>query len=186
MVGTFLGLEGVDRRGRSLAPALRPFLQPCLGVTDIGAGIGEHRFPQSLDKSARRVHAAIKIDRGDHRFQRAAHDGTARAPARRFGTGKNQMFPQADIFADPGAGFPAHQAVHPPGQRAFVLGGIAPVERFGHHQRQHPVAQELQPFVGMRGIGAGMGQRALEQVFVLKPVSELFGKRLAQDVISRA
>ena len=37
------------------------------------------------------------------------------------------------------------------------------MQLFGDHQAQHPVAQKFQPLVGARGVGAGMGQRALQK-----------------------
>ena len=79
--------------------------------------------------------------------------------------------------ADPGAGLPAHQRMQLQRQRAFVSSGIAAMQLLGHDQAKHAVAQKFQPLVGAGGIGAGMGQRALEKRFVLKPWPSCFGKR---------
>ncbi len=101
-----------------------------------------------FDKAARRFHSAIQIKRGDHRLAGAAHDGPAGAAAGRFRAGQHQMIPQPNLLADPCARFPAHQGMHPARQRAFIFIGIAQIQGLGHHQRQHPVAQEFQPLIG--------------------------------------
>ena len=74
--------------GRGQAAALRPFLQPGLGVAHFRAlaRIVEHLGPIALDEVSRRRHAAIEIKRGDHRFADIAEDrrpGAGRCRSRR-------------------------------------------------------------------------------------------------------
>ena len=67
-----------------------------------------------------------------------------------------------------------------PRKRAFVIAGVKIVKGRGHDQRQHAVAEEFQPLVGARGIGAGMGERTIEKFAVLEGVAEFFFEGFGQ------
>ena len=61
-----------------------------------------------------------------------------------------QMIAQADRLGDLGQGLRAHQGGMAPRQLALALVREAAQQQVGHGQRQHAVAQELQPFVAVR------------------------------------
>jgi hypothetical protein len=91
MIWPLLFLQDIGRR--TFSSRLTPFLQPGLGIAAVGGGIGELIGPPALDERARRVHAAVEINRRDHRLQRTAQDRTLAAPAGCFRAGQHQMVP---------------------------------------------------------------------------------------------
>ena len=105
-----------------------------------------------------------------------------------FGNAR-QMRPQADLFAHPRAGFPAHQRMQAAGEHAFGFLRVKRMQPFGDDQPQHPVAQKFQALVGVMAVGAGVGQGAAQKDRIGKTVIQSFfqsgqGFQRGQSVIS--
>ena len=57
-------------------------------------------------------------------------------------------------------------------QRTFGVAGIERMQLFGGDQSQNAVTKKFQPLVRCRGVGAGMGERAPEQLAIPEDVAE--------------
>jgi hypothetical protein len=97
--------------------------------------------------------AAVEIDRGDHRLHGVAQKRLFPAAAgQHLGAAELQHVAERDLARDLGAGFLAHQRVEAGGKLAFGRPLVGVQERLGHHQAQHPVAEEFEALVvGARG-----------------------------------
>ena len=93
-----------DRPARARLP-LRPCAHSCkavLAIAHVAAEPGKGVLPIALDELARRLHAAIEIERGDHRFDGAAQNGAFEPPAAaRFAGRQDQMRRDARGLAPP-------------------------------------------------------------------------------------
>ena len=140
-----------------------------------------------LYKSARSLHAAVKIQRGNDGLHRIGQDGGALAPAGvLLAPAQAHIAAQAELGGHGVQALLADEARAQAGHPPFRHVGEAPVERIRHHHAQHGVAQKLQPLGALAAGGAalvGKGavrQRGLEKRPVAEMVAELFLKGFHQ------
>ncbi len=170
VIGAFAADQGIDRRAFA---GLGPFLQGRLGVAHVLADVREGVGPVAADEAARGVHAAVLVERGDDGFAGAGEDGAlAAAAAAGFRIGEDQMLAEAGALRGAGAGFLADQCVELERERAFDIVRIARVQFLGDDQAEHAVADEFETLIGHLRVGAGMGQRALQQIAIRKDVPQ--------------
>jgi len=79
---------------------------------------------------------------------------------------------EAGGFGGTRAGFLAHQGVVFERERAFLIVSIQTMQVFRHDQPEHAVAKEFESLIGHLRVGAGMSQRALQQIAIRKFVAE--------------
>ena len=108
---------------------------------------------------------AVEEDGADHGLDHVADDIVADV-----GAVLARLAAEADVArkverpADLGAGLARHQRIVAPGHLPFGLAREALVQPVGDDQAEHPVAEELEPLVGVAAVAA-MGQRPLEQAW---------------------
>ena len=122
--------------------------------------------PQAQDHVARGVESGIQIDGSDHSLHRVGQQCLFAPSARQhLGSAQLQHIAQADFPGHARAGLALHQRVVSRCKLPLAGLQVGAKQRLGHHQAQHPVAQEFQPLVvrpRRRGDRA-VGQRAHQQ-----------------------
>ena len=164
-------------RQRQALP-LGPFLQRCLGVDGRLDVLGHQGFPTRPDETGGGLPTAIQEQGGDHRFAGVGEKiGIVAAAGLFLPRRQDDVLRQTDVRRHPGQGLAARQCGEALGQRSLVLPRKAFAEQVGDGQPEHPVAQELQPFVGDTAPGpvagrAGMGQGLAQETALGKTVSQ--------------
>ena len=111
---------------------------------------------------------AVDIDGADHRFRDVAQNGVlVGATGARFAVAEVELGAEVQLAGDGGAGLLAHEGVESAAEVALVGAREFPVDHVGDDQAEHPVAEELQPLIGVRdppgrSDGAGMRQRGFQ------------------------
>ncbi len=124
---------------------------------------------------ARRLQSGVEIDTGDDGLQRIGEHAVAGSqgivvPVCR----DDQEAAELEAAGHGGKRVPADQRGKPSRHGAFRLVGKALQQRLGNDKPEHPVAQELEAFVGERGHSPGtrVGDGPAQQVPVGEPVAQ--------------
>ena len=172
--GPFL-VEQVIRR-RHAVLALRELLQQRLVVAariagrgrfDLRTEVREHEF-------ARRLDAAVEIDRRDQRLEHVGQHRRRHGRMRRHPFAQHQKLAQPKRLADLRARLPADDDRLELRQVAFELLGKLLEQLLADDQAEDRVAEKLQPLVRrqpMIGPG-GVRQRRVQQLRIAKPIAE--------------
>ena len=147
VVGAALGDDLID--GRRLPERLRPLLQPRLVVEPrVRVDVGQLGLKQPRHDRGDGVEPAVEIDGAHQRLQRVGQDRRTRAPAGPLlAAADEEEAPEVERARRPRQPPLAHQ--RRPRARQIALGAVgeAAHQQIAHHQRQHRVAQKLQPLV---------------------------------------
>ena len=126
------------------------------------------------DEFARRLHAAVQIDRRDQRLQHVRQHRRRHRRVRRHSFAQHEELAQAQRLADLRARLPADDDRLELRQVAFQLIGKLLEQLLADDQAQDRVAEKLQPLVRRQPVvGArGVGQRRVEQLRIAEPIAE--------------
>ena len=125
------------------------------------------------DDLARRVKSAVDVDGADERLHHIAqHRLHLVDTGLFFGVANLDEVMQADGLAHRGTDVTAHDGTVAGSELALLLFPVVVEELVGDDQREHPVAQKLQPFV-ILGLAARrtMGQRLLQKLRIREDVA---------------
>ena len=127
-----------------------------------GRGLDE-RVEQQVDDVGRRLEAAAEVHRTDHRLDGVGEDrGLSAAAGRLLAAAELDVVTDTDVPADHGQRAGVDHGGPELGQSTLGQVRVGAVERLGHDDAEHRVAQELQALVG-RQSAVLVGVRAVRE-----------------------
>src|SRR6185295_1683283 len=169
-------------RERPAAP-LGDLLEARLGVEGEEMGRAGRPFEHGADRRARRLEPAVQVDRAEDGLERVGEQGRLRPASRALlADAELELFAELQALRIGRQDRAAHELGLELREVSFGHAGMALVEPLDGDEREHRVAQELEPFVVLLAplmfVGGGsVGHREVEQLGPLELVAEAFLER---------
>src|SRR6185437_6464778 len=148
-------------------------------VVGLGGGPGQAVADQPEDQRAGGVPAGVEVDGADDGFEGVGQDGRlGPAAGRLLAPAEEEDGPDAEAFGDLGEDPGVDDGGPDLGELPLGEVGVEAVAVLGHHQPQHGVSEEFEPFVRRRPVlfaaPAAVRQGLLEQPGITKVIRQPF------------